>query len=468
MTNEGNLAATETGVPIRTIRDAQSRDLAANVDVLRERTRGRGEKRGQAETPEDVGVSVQGTLRDKLREREQLVSDLYKRAERTGEMQEPVSPKPILDMVEATPDKTHLKWVKEWADSVGVTKTEKTGGITVESMRNLTLKELEDLRQSAVARAMDGGTEGFYAGKVIRAIDEATEGAGGNAYKVARAARRQQALDFEDPASVARLVENRSRTDRATALEDTWRKSVLGGSIADLNQVKNRLLLDDKSGAGRKAWRDMRAQTLEFIREEATRGSQTLPDGTRPFSAAGMEKALRAIGPQKLESLFGSGTVGKLQQILEAARITRTEPPRIHQGSSTVGNALAFLENSLVERVPYVGPGIQKARIESAKRQAVREAQSTPLDEAAATSKLAERQKAENNIAALAALGSGERSIRQIEAEMRAIASRAKKLETGSPELRELQERYASLSDELARAEGSMRKRNRFDQLAFQ
>jgi hypothetical protein len=414
LTNEGNIAATETGAQVRAVRDAQSRDLIANLDFLKERTRGRGEKRSAAETPEDVGVSVQSALREKLKASEQQVKDLYKRAERDGEMQAPVSPKPIMDAIQASPDKTHLKWVQSWMEDLNLTKREKTGGIEVETTRKVTLKELEDLRQAAVARAMDGGTEGFYAGKVIRAIDDATEGAGGNAYKVARAARRQQALDFEDPVAVARLVENKSRTDRTTALEDTWRTSVIGGSIADLNQVKNRLLLDDKSGAGRRAWRDMRAETIEFIRRESTKGTQMLPDGTRPVSVAGMESALKAIGPQKLDAIFGKDTTKRLNAIMEATRLTRTEPQRIHPGSSTVGNALALMERSLFEQIPYVGSLVKDARASSAKRRQVEEAQSNPLKEAvdeAERAQLRSRQRAGTgtflSLAPAPALGQG-------------------------------------------------------------
>jgi hypothetical protein len=93
-----------------------------------------------------------------------------------------------------------------------------------------TLAELEEIRKDAVAKAMNGGADKYYAGKVIGAIDDLTQGYGGQMYKKARAARKAQALEFEDQGAVARLVENKdkSRTDRATALEDTWNKTVAG------------------------------------------------------------------------------------------------------------------------------------------------------------------------------------------------------------------------------------------------
>jgi hypothetical protein len=376
LNNEGTLAATEAGRPLKAIRDAQNAALIQNLEILKGRVRGRGKARGEAETPEQVGLSVQdAALRAKLKLSQQRVKDLYKKAEAEGELQGAVDIKPIKDAITGSPDLTHLGWVDSWIKQTG-----KQG--------NRTLKELEDLRQAAVARAMDGGTEGYYAGKVIRSIDEATEGAGGNAYKAARAARRQQAMEFEEQGAVARLVENKSRTDRATAVEDTWRKTVLSGSIEDLNRVKRSLLTGGDAEtrvAGRRAWRDIRAQTIQHIIDESTKTSASLPNGSPAVSAAGMQKAIRSIGQDKLDAIFGQGTTRRLNEILRATKEVRTEPPRIHPGASTWGNAIAFLEKS-IGRLP--GGDMVTGTIRAAQRvrdlgktgRELREAQQTPLD----------------------------------------------------------------------------------------
>lgn len=394
LTNEGNLASTEAGRPLKAIRDAQSDAIVQNLEVLKGKVGGAN----SAQSPQQVGLSVQdAALRAKLRLHEQKVRDLYKKAESSGELQGTVSAKPIVDVLENSPDLTHLGWVDSWLNKVKARTVETTDGITVESLRNLSLKELEDLRQGAVARAMNSGTEGYYAGKVIRAIDESTEGAGGTAYKAARAARRQQALEFEDQAAVRRLVENKSRTDRATALEDTWSQTVLGGSIDDLAAVKRSLLTggDAKTrAAGRQAWRDVRAQTIQYLIDESTKGSAPLPNGNPPVSAAGMQKAINKIGPEKMDSLFGPGTSRMIDRILRATKDVRTEPPRIHPGSSTVGNLLAFLERQLDRVPPFIGDAVvgtakmvrHIGEMGKAGRQ-TREATRTPLDEGATMSR---------------------------------------------------------------------------------
>jgi hypothetical protein len=403
LANEGTLAATEAGAPLRGVRDAQSRAILDNLEVLKGQVRGRGKTAGTAETSEQVGLSVQdAALRVKLKGQQQQVKALYKEAEQAGELQGRTSTTPLRQLLVESPDLTHLGWVESWLNK-------QRGGNEARALRtddpnftpdrnSATLKELEDLRQAAVARAMDGGTEGYYAGKVIRAIDQATEGSGGKAYAAARAARKQQALEFEDQGAVARLVENKSRTDRATALEDTWRKTVLGGSIEDLRNVQRSLLTggtDTTRVAGRRAWRDVRAQTIQYIADQSTKGSAPLPDRTTPVSAAGMQRALTAIGPEKLEAIFGRGTVARLNEIMRATKDVRTEPPRVHPGSSTAGNIVAFLERSL-GKLPILGDAtagtiraVDKVREIGRDARLNREAQTLPLEEGAGAARRA-------------------------------------------------------------------------------
>jgi CBS domain-containing protein len=348
-------SATDAGKPIRDVYDAQNTAITKNLDILKGRVSGRGKTAATAESPEQVGQSVQdAALRKKLETKKAEVSRLYKEAETTGELQGRASPRAIINTIKASPDKTHFGWVNSWLDEMGVVKKDAKGNTVI---NKLTLKELEDLRQAAVARAMNGGTEGYYAGKVIGAIDQATEGAGGKAYQAARKARREQALEFEEQGAVAQLVENKSRTDRSVALENTWRKTVLGGSIDDVRKVKRSLMTggtQETRVAGRKAWRDIRAQTIQHIIDESTKGVALRSTGEANISPAAMQKAVRAIGPDKMREIFGNETTRRVNELLEATREVKTTPPPGHPGSSTVGNALAMLEKS-ISRVPVIG-----------------------------------------------------------------------------------------------------------------
>jgi hypothetical protein len=388
--NEGNVSATKAGEPIRQVYLDQNQAILDNLEVLKGRV---ANKQKPAETPEAVGISVQDqALRAKLELKKKEVSAKYKAAEEAGELQGRVSPARLIHTIKASPDKTHFGWVESWMNQMGVVTKTKEGTIT----RKLTLKEMEDLRQAAVARAMDGGTEGFYAGKVISAIDQATEGAGGKLYKDARKARREQALEFEETGAIARLVENKSRTDRATALEDTWRKTVIGGSIQDLRNVKRSLLTggDAKTrSAGKRAWRDIKAQTIQHIQNEATKGVALNERGQPNITPAAMKRAIDSIGKEKLDEVFGGGTSARIYRVLEATRTVKTVPPAGHAGSSTMSNILSFLERGL-GRVPLVGDmasgtiraGVQLKQMGEAVR-ITRESQRSPLEDVEAVAR---------------------------------------------------------------------------------
>lgn len=402
--NEGNVSATEAGKPIRDVYVAQNKAIIDNLDVLK------GKTRGTADTPEQVGQSVQDAgLRAKLDVKRQEVKQKYADAKAAGELTAPVSPKPIIKTIAESPDKTHFGWVQSWLTDMGVVKKNASGTIT----RKLTLQEMEDLRQAAVARAMDGGTEAHYAGKIISAIDQATEGVGGKAYQAARKARREQATEFEEQGAVAQLVENKSRTDRAVALEDTWRKTVIGGSIDDLTKVKRSLLTGGDAAtrtAGKKAWRDIRAQTIDYITKEATKSVTRFEDGTPNVTPASMERAIKSVGPEKLNEIFGPGTVKQLNRIMEATRDIKTEPPTGFKGSPTFANIIAFLEKSM-SRVPLIGDTAVGAVKVAAKLRDIGEtgrqvkaAQQKPLSQAEAVAKrdLIKQERIQRNRAALA------------------------------------------------------------------
>lgn len=388
--NEGNVSATKAGEPIRQVYLDQNQAILDNLDVLKGKV---ANKSNGAETPEQVGISVQDqALRAKLELKKKEVSAKYKAAEDAGELQGKVSPARLLNTIRDAVDKTQYSWVESWMKANDVVTKTDSGTVT----RKLTLKEMEALRQEAVSKAMDGGSDGYHAGKIISAIDQSTEGAGGKLYKEARKARRDQAMEFEETGAIARLVENKSRTDRATAVEDTWRKTVISGSIQDLRNVKRSLLTGgDRAtrSAGKRAWRDIKAQTIQHIKDEATKSVAFNERGQPNVTPAAMKRAIDSIGRDKLDEIFGGGTARQIDRLLEATRTVKTVPPAGHAGSSTMSNILSFLERGL-GRVPLVGDvatgavraGVQLKQMGEAGRIA-REAQRSPLQDAEKTAK---------------------------------------------------------------------------------
>jgi hypothetical protein len=395
--NEGNVSATEAGKPIREIYQEQNKALLENLDVLKGKVRGKGATRSEAETPEQVGTSVQDTaLREKAKTSKANYDALYKKARET-EPNAQVSADPLHDFLEHNPEVQHMGFLESWLKKGKVESTEKTGGTTVTTRRGVSLAELDDLRRKASGIRAAGGTDGYYAGRVVDAIDQSMQQipAAAKAWKAAQQAFKEHKTQFEEQGAVERLVTDKSRTDRSVALEDTWRKTVLGGSIEDLRNVQRSLLTGTEGAtriAGRKAWRDVRAQTIQHIKDEASKSVTRFEDGSPNVTPASMERAIRSIGEDKLEVIFGKDTVRQIKKIMEATRDVKTEPPTGFKGSPTFANVLAFLEKGL-SKVPVLGDtvtgairGAAKLREMGQAGRDVRAAQETPLGSAAKAS----------------------------------------------------------------------------------
>jgi hypothetical protein len=379
--NEGNVAATAAGAPIQDIHVAQNQALLDNLDILKGKVAGTGKTAATATTPEQVGAAVQGAARGKLEFQRAKVKALYDKADAAGETLQPVPPegmKGVLAAVGDTVDQPHFSYANSWLKA----NAEKINGGQV------TIRDMEKLRKQAAAKAMNGGEDAHYAGQLIQAIDAATEGAGGALYQESRAARFAQGNEFEQQGAVAELVGDASRTDRTTALENTT-KAITTGSLEDIRKVKRTLLTGGDEAtrtAGKQAWREVRAQVVQGIKDEATKGVALNADGSPNLTAAGLKRAIDRYGPAKLDEVFGPGTAKQLNNVLEAARDVKTQPPNQIAGSSTVANALAFLEKGLTKipgggLVADVARGVASIKESGASARKAQAATTTPLSE---------------------------------------------------------------------------------------
>lgn len=350
--NEANTAATDAGRGIREIDVASNRALLRNLDILKGKVRGEGLKTaGKAETPEQVGQSVQDkALRAKADASEGRYRQLYDIAKKNGETKEPIEVEPLLRYLDDVGDPSQVAYVQ---GKINALRQQAGGKIT-----QLSLDQLDTIRKSAVAAGKNGGTAAHYASEVKNVIDKMTEGKGGGYYKAAREAFMRHKVEFEDQAAVARLVEDKSRTDRATALEDTWRKTILGGSIEDLNKVKKSLLIggtEETRAAGRAAWRDMKAQTVQHIKDQATKGVGRNEAGEPNITISSLSSAIKSIVSEKLKALLGNEAAREANKILDAADIVKNDPRIRSAGATTMQNWLAMVEKG-INKVPGLGP----------------------------------------------------------------------------------------------------------------
>lgn len=331
--------ASEGGEPLRQLDLENNRILGENVKALA--------KGAKAEGPVQVGQSVQTVLRDRLAAAKKNVSRLYKQAKADGELQGPVDIQPLLDFVDTNIAPQSVGWLKNAIDAIKARNTTKVGGTEVTETRPVTLEQIEEaIRKEAVrqSRSADGSVR-FQAGEAIKIIDDMTAGAGGSSYRAARAARKAMGEEFENTQAVAQLVKNRKMSqDRAVKLEDTWRRTVINGGIEDLKKVYTSLRRGGP--AGRQAWRDLRGATADYILGKATGGGPLglkTATGDLNITWDGLRRAVQDIGPEKMEFLFGKVGAKRMNEIVEAAQILKTEAPTGVKGAATADKLVTLM-----------------------------------------------------------------------------------------------------------------------------
>lgn len=413
---------TTEGQPIRDVDIAANRDLQANLEVLRGRAGGRrgttadpvdaegnpvaGSIRTPTKTPTQVGESLQGAARAKAMASKRDYNALYKKARET-EPDAKVPGKPLNEFLTSNPEVQHLGFLQGWL------KRAEGAGSTGE----FTLRELHDLREKAGGIARAGGTDGYYAGQVVKAIDETMKGApeGAAAWKAANEAFKKHQQEFKDQGLVAQLVNQKKGpgADRQLALEKTWGK-VATGPLEQIRQVKKTLLTGTDPALrtkGRAAWRDIRAETVNRILEDARNVTGADETERAILTENALRKSISRIPRENLEEILGKANTRELFQILRARRITTRSPVggRTTQ-SGTVPNALVLVEKAL-KHIPgakyVVGAkhAIQELGERGASAKTAERATVSPLEQAARDVEKASAKRARR--AAIGVLESG-------------------------------------------------------------
>ncbi len=415
--NEANVAATNAGKPIRDIDTETNRQLRSNVEGLRRSVGGQGKTRatagdeGTAGTAEEVGRNVQTPLRLKEQISRKNYNDLYAQA-RATEPNARVSPDPMYEFVRGNPEVLnpqiqHLGWLQSWLKKAGIEKLEEgEGGQESVQRRPIRLEELDDLRKKAVSLARGGGPDAHYAGEVIKAIDKSFEEIpdAAKAWKSARNAFKQHKEEFEETNAVERLVADQSKADPKTALEDTWKKSVQTAKLQEIRDLKKSLLSggsDATRAAGKKALRELKQETVNQYLSYITRKSATNEAGETQITAVQMVEGLKHIGGEaRVREILGNRATNELKKIIEAAKITKTEPSIRSAGSSTLQNLLAFAEK-WIDKVPAVGKygagaikGVQKIGELGEEGRIARKAAEQPTDKLSKKAQVAVKRKA--------------------------------------------------------------------------
>jgi hypothetical protein len=257
----------EEGAPLRERFREQNELLQQNMDEFIDMTGAElGDLRG-------VGELVDRALRNRAARDKTRIRSLYREAENAGELETPTTINRVADFLNTNraerAENGIMGKVQRQIDALEIGQGTFEDGTL--QLRPVTLQEAEALRRFVNRNVNSNDPNDIRIGMSIKdAIDQSTEGLGGNLYQRARQARRRYAEDYENVGLVRQLLgTKRGSEDRAIALEEVLNKSILTPA-SSLDMVRDlRRLLQTEGDTGKQAWRELQGGTLRHIRDQA-------------------------------------------------------------------------------------------------------------------------------------------------------------------------------------------------------
>jgi hypothetical protein len=368
------------GAPLRQRVEQNNLEVLQNFDALVEMTGAEVSQAGFAAT----GNKVIDALSQGLQGAKAKTSAAYKKAEKAGELQAPVSLDSLASYINQNmPESTVapiLNLAKDKGIQLGILKELDDGTVVA---LPADLKNTELLRQSITKTIGIEPTNKKFGIELKQVIDASTEGVGGDLYKEARALRQQQARKFEGRAIVSNLLTKvRGKDDPKIEASEVFQKSILNGSPEEITFLKRVLFTSGKDGQS--AWKEVQGSTINHIQEVATSGVGTDSMGRKIVSPAKLNDAITALDKNgRLDIVLGKGKAQTIRDLNEVLQYVQTVPPgtlvntsgtagTIMLAITEVGGGLAFtgLPVPVLAGIRYANQFVKdrklKARIEDA------------------------------------------------------------------------------------------------------
>jgi len=300
----------------------------------------------------DVGTAVDKTLRAHLEKRKAVENGLWTRARNSPEAQQPIDIANVVKVIndnaaaEDAGNASILTAVKNKLIKMGgavknddgtltaVNPTEEAVGSQVpapdtygtsaatkrqaaaQPVTGIKLGDVEEVRKFINANMDNTGPNLHYGIELKNAIDAATEGKGGEPFRLARAASRKIYEDFKDPVLIKRLLSTKPNSeDRVIALENVLHETVFSPATSRDQLQKFRRVLSTGTGQqGQQAWKDLQAASIEYIKNQITKSVQRDERGNPVVSAAGVDKLITHLDQSgKLDFLYGPQLAAKMR-----------------------------------------------------------------------------------------------------------------------------------------------------------
>lgn len=391
LTDEENISrSTSSGAPVRDINTQQDIGLHGKLDTLRQQTGGKAETRSQ------LGESVQGAERAKLRSLTADYRAKYRKAQQSGELKSPVDSTPLYDWLNVPANERNAGYLKSALEDY---QKDESGSITV--------NDLEQVRKEAnVKVGSSDKTEAYYAKQAVKVIDDILDNSGGDAYKAARKAFGATREEFDRQGLVSALTKEKGRTtDRAVALEDTFDTVVRRGSNEQLQGLLKSLTSGGSAktkALGAQAVKDLQAATIDYLKEKAAgKRGITGEQEQLQFNSTFIDAVDELDKDGKLNTLFGPQATASLRELRTLTRDLRTKPADRIAGPNTTPRIVALLDK--IQHIPgahVIGGAVKLAKkvteLGKEEREA-KEAATNPLESAASsasrTTRAAERKR---------------------------------------------------------------------------
>jgi hypothetical protein len=268
----------------------------------------------------------------------------YERAKLQGELEVPTSITNVADYLnQNAPEATVapiLKVAKEKGLSLGIFKELEDGTLQAQPS---TLADVELLRRSINKSIGIDPTNKNFGRELKESIDLSTEGLGGEAYKEARALRRQQAIKYEGRAIVANLLTKvRGRDDPKIEASQAFQKSILNSTPEEITFLRRVLFTSGKDG--QQAFRELQGATVDYLRKEAVKSGRTDSQGRPVIDTGAVRKATEALDANgRLDIMLGKKGAQNIRDVNEVLSYINTVPPGTLINNS--GTAATLMEN---------------------------------------------------------------------------------------------------------------------------
>jgi hypothetical protein len=327
----------EFGAPLQEKYALHNEKLQRNLQAEVDQT---GAQMVGMDAPE-FGKVVSDTVSKYRNDRYQDVSNTYKAAQEAGELAQPVSYKSINDLITK---ETQGRPTKKAQNPLYAIVEEELKANDPKGTGMIPVNAMEDIRKLINEEADPAKKGSVRLAKQIKGeIDKATENAGGDLYKEARAKNRAFEAEFEDQGIIRDITRLKKGTsDRVVPLENLADKLVFKGTGADVKAVF--ATLEKMGPEGQQIANELRGYAADKIKEQATKGVGRDINGKPYVSTAELDKQINALDKSgKLDFLFGKQQAERFRTLNEFTKDLQTTPQGTVNTSGTTSTMLAAL-----------------------------------------------------------------------------------------------------------------------------